>query len=125
MAFLQPQYIWSFLLFLFWRNDKLYIPFYLRFLFDSYIFSGKTAKNIRNRGDYAEHKQKLLDIGFDFTRDSSKLRAVIRNNQFERIYEALEVFKREEGHLNVPRSFTVPSEDEKWPTKSWGLHLGE
>ncbi|KAG9405934.1 hypothetical protein AC1031_003850 [Aphanomyces cochlioides] len=38
--------------------------------------------------------------------------------------EALSVFKCLNGHVNVPREFKVPSDNDKWPGDTWGLCLG-
>ncbi|KAG9404840.1 hypothetical protein AC1031_005049 [Aphanomyces cochlioides] len=37
---------------------------------------------------------------------------------------ALETFKAIHGHVVVPRTFQVPSNDPQWPVNTWGMHLG-
>lgn len=37
---------------------------------------------------------------------------------------ALQTFKATHGHLRVPRTFVVPSDDASWPRPAWGYKLG-
>jgi len=43
---------------------------------------------------------------------------------FETMVEALEAYRTQHGHINVPMSFVVPHDDPSWPSACWGLRLG-
>ncbi|KAE9353459.1 hypothetical protein PR003_g3860 [Phytophthora rubi] len=80
---------------------------------------GTVVSGIRSQGNYSTQvtrdKARLEELGFvwDF----------FEHEWSDRIMPALETFQRLKGHCRVPRFFVVPS-DENWPTKSWGLKIG-
>ena len=101
---------------------------------------GRRVSSIRHRQAYLltegrevfRAREKILsDIGFvwDVQRDS---------RGFAHVYQALVLFKRLNGHLDVPRSFVVPKDGEVhalsddstgpqspvWPEALWGMNLG-
>ena len=43
--------------------------------------------------------------------------------QWQRVLQALAVYKELHGDLEVPKAFVVPSEA-PWPAEVWGLKLG-
>ncbi|CAK4128724.1 hypothetical protein LEN26_000140 [Aphanomyces euteiches] len=47
----------------------------------------------------------------------------IKSSWFDK-FIALETFKEIHGHLLVPRTFKVPSNDPQWPAPTWKMHLG-
>ncbi|DAZ93623.1 TPA: hypothetical protein N0F65_003763 [Lagenidium giganteum] len=38
---------------------------------------------------------------------------------------ALRCYRHIHGHLNIPVSFVIPADDERWPEKLWGIRLGK
>ncbi|KAG2801179.1 hypothetical protein JG687_00002867 [Phytophthora cactorum] len=83
------------------------------------ILLGVTVNNIRSKGYFAEQ----------VARDDAELKTVefVWDHSFtewnDRIFPALETFKRKKGHCHVMKYFVVPS-TEPWPEKSHGLKLG-
>ncbi|KAF0722163.1 hypothetical protein Ae201684P_020151 [Aphanomyces euteiches] len=45
-------------------------------------------------------------------------------HQWSLLMEALEIFKKIYGHVNVPSGFEVPEDDPVWPNYLWGMKLG-
>ncbi len=46
------------------------------------------------------------------------------DKNFEGIYSALEAYKEEHGHLDVPQRFVIPHGDVSYPESLWGMKLG-
>lgn len=44
--------------------------------------------------------------------------------RFQKVYAALEAYKRIHGDLLVPQPFVVPKKSPDWPPDTWGLRLG-
>ncbi|KAG3161640.1 hypothetical protein PI126_g6370 [Phytophthora idaei] len=108
-------------------------------------FLGPRVFNIRHRGDFKvqieEDAQEMAEINFCYdsttkgyfaeqvARDDAELKTVefVWDHSFtewnDRIFPALETFKRKKGHCHVMKYFVVPS-TESWPEKSHGLKLG-
>ncbi|ETM32390.1 hypothetical protein L914_20192 [Phytophthora nicotianae] len=80
---------------------------------------GVVVNNIRSKGYYAV--QVTRDIAalekVEFVWDHSS------TEWNDRIFPALETFKRKQGHCHIMKNFVVPS-TESWPAKSHGLKLG-
>ncbi len=72
--------------------------------------------NIRCRGRFAEHRDRLVALGVDFE--------VKHQVGFDVIYSALVAYKSVNGHVKVPQKFVVPMNDSAYPESSWGLKLG-
>lgn len=92
---------------------------------------GKKVSSIRSTGQYvdgkpARHKQ-LDKLGFVWRLRAATKSAVDNEEvQFDQIFDALVVFKKEmspSGGLTVPLDFTVPDSD-PWPESTRGLPLG-
>jgi hypothetical protein len=80
---------------------------------------GSITSNIRNCNGWKIHRYELEALGLDYS--SQKV------NSFENIYKAFETYKRLNninGLFTVPKSFVVPSNDDKWPKETWGMKLG-
>lgn len=45
-------------------------------------------------------------------------------HKYDNILTAFRTYKNVYGHINVPMSFIVPSDDEAWPKATWNLKLG-
>ena len=80
---------------------------------------GYAVKDIKYGRIYADKKDDLIKMGFDFT-------ITRRRIDFEMIMKALLKYREVHGDLLVPQVFVVPSGDERnvWPEDLWGLHIG-
>jgi virulence-associated protein VapD len=78
---------------------------------------GKVVSNIRNKNNYADHRQRLESIGFDYTSQSSSY-------GYDVVESALLTYKDLKGYMLVPVSFVVPNDDDTWPIETWGMKLG-
>lgn len=78
---------------------------------------GVWLRNIIIAGTFQEYRQRLEDIGVSFEQ---------RSNFYKRddVMKTIQVYKSLYGHLNVPRSFVVPS-DERFPKEMWGAKIGQ
>ncbi|KAH7462964.1 uncharacterized protein KRP23_13181 [Phytophthora ramorum] len=80
---------------------------------------GYKVISMRSQGDFAKQatrdERELEELGFVWDLHEAEWS--------ERIFPALEVFYRENGHCRVPQSFVVPS-NARWRKQSWGLKLG-
>ena len=77
---------------------------------------GSAVCSIRNNNHYKEHKEELIDMGFDY---NSQVR------EFEEVEAALLIYKQIYGNLLVPREFIVPTNDTRYPEKVRGMRLGK
>lgn len=77
---------------------------------------GGVVNHIVFRGGHSEHKKELLELGIVYD--------ISHNEKFQAIYDALVVYKRMHGHLNVPRVYRVPVSSTDFPEHTWGLKLG-
>merc|ERR1712185_665441 len=64
----------------------------------------------------------LIDMGFAYKRPS-KVEPQSMSKRFERLFNALKMYKELYGTLDVPQHFIIP-EDEPWEEEVWGLRLG-
>jgi hypothetical protein len=80
---------------------------------------GRVTGSIRNDGSFKNHKQELVDMGFDFAKQANPLAI-----PWEVVEAALLAYKGLEDHLVVPDGFVVPHGDPKWPESTWGVRLG-
>ena len=78
---------------------------------------GTLVDSIRQGLSYADRREELIDLGFDFKQQSK------RAFTFSSVCTALKTFRDKEGHMLVPRSFSIPSSTE-WPKETWGMKLG-
>ncbi len=77
---------------------------------------GFDLENIRIRGIFSEHRDRLEALGVDFY--------VKRKPGFDVIYSALVAYKSVNGHVTVPRKFMIRQGDSAYPEKTWGVKLG-
>jgi Helicase associated domain len=56
-------------------------------------------------------------MGFDFEERRNKY-------DWDTVYLALQTYKELHGHLLVPFSYKIPSDDTRWPEELRGLNLG-
>ena len=78
---------------------------------------GTLVDSIRQGLSYADRREELIALGFDYKHQSK------RAFTFSSVCTALKTFRGKEGHMLVPRSFSVPSTIE-WPEETWGMKLG-
>ena len=84
---------------------------------------GYAVKDIKYGRIYADKKDDLIKMGFDFT-------IVRRKISFDTIMKVLLKYREVYGDLLVPQSFVVPCDDDDdegegvWPEEMWGLHIG-
>jgi Helicase associated domain len=78
---------------------------------------GTLVDSIRRGLSYADRKEELSAMGFNFEQQTQSAYG------FETVYAALCRFNELEGHMLVPRSYSVPSSSE-WPKDTWGMKLG-
>lgn len=65
----------------------------------------------------------LEKVGISVNKQQKKDEPASMVRRFERIFNALEVFRQQSGDLDVPQSFVVPAEA-PWPEELHGLRLG-
>jgi hypothetical protein len=78
---------------------------------------GLTVNGIRSGRSYADQKEELISIGFDY---SSQRIA----HGFNVVRSALLRYQDDYGDMIVERSFIIPTDDETWPEETWGIKLG-
>ena len=80
---------------------------------------GYAVKDIKYGRIYAEKREDLIKMGFDFT-------IVRKRVNFDMIMKALLKYREVYGDILVPQLFVVPSGGEMsvWPEEMWGLHIG-
>jgi virulence-associated protein VapD len=78
---------------------------------------GTIVSNIRNNNAYADHRPRLESIGFDYTDQSLYY-------GYDVVEPALLTYKYLKKNMLVPASFEVPTDDDTWPIKTWGMKLG-
>lgn len=81
---------------------------------------GKQVSLMRRGGRYALDVVDVLDeldsMGFSFN--------VLESTFVQKVMPALEAYAHLYGDCNVPQGFVVPSDDTRWPKRSWGIKLG-
>ncbi|KAG9406191.1 hypothetical protein AC1031_002522 [Aphanomyces cochlioides] len=70
------------------------------------------------------YRLRLLDASIVATLDKMGFVWDSSQHQWSLIIEALEIFKKMHGHVNVPRGFEVQEDDPEWPNYLWGMKLG-
>jgi hypothetical protein len=78
---------------------------------------GTTVDSIRNRNAYADYKEELLAMDFDYSSQANEY-------GWENMKLALETHRKFHGDLRVKSKFVVPTNDSAWPGKIWGMNLG-
>jgi hypothetical protein len=78
---------------------------------------GTLVDSIRRGLSYADRREELSAIGFNFEQQTQSAYG------FETVYAALCRFNELEGHMLVPRSYSIPSTGD-WPKDTWGMKLG-
>jgi hypothetical protein len=78
---------------------------------------GITASNIRLHDRYADYREELVAMGFDYSFQRMA-------NRWDKVKLAFETYKRLNGDLLVPNRFVVPTNDSAWPEELWGMKLG-
>ena len=79
---------------------------------------GYTAKDIKYGRIYADKREDLIHLGFDFNIVRKKI-------TFEVIMMALLKYKELHGDLLIPQVFSVPTEEHhSWPKETQGMQLG-
>jgi len=78
---------------------------------------GGVVSKIRSNNAYADHRQRLESIEFDYTDQSSSY-------GYDVVEPALLTYKYLKKNMLVPASFEVPTDDDKWPIETWGMKLG-
>ena len=76
---------------------------------------GPLTNNIRGGFRYRDKKDELIAIGFIYD---------IKDVLWEEIKLAFMTYKKINGDLRVPRTFTVPSGSSEWPECTWDMNLG-
>ena len=75
---------------------------------------GLLVNNIK-KGNYADKREDLLDMGFSYDPFQSK---------YTLVRKTLIKYKQINGDLLVPRQYVVPDDDERWPRESRRMKLG-
>ncbi len=81
---------------------------------------GKVVSNIRNKGIFAEHKEQLTALGFDYRKRADQA-------NFDVVYAALQAYQKASDNkscLLIPSSFIVPHNDANYSEDAWGIQLG-
>lgn len=83
---------------------------------------GKIMPMVRTKAYLKQHpdaEAKLVSFGFQ-----PDIKAAANDLRYQRVYDALVMYKKLNGNLLVPLSFTVPENGDEWPEEVRGLHLG-
>jgi hypothetical protein len=78
---------------------------------------GSTVNLIRNNKRYSIHRDELIAIGFDYSKQE-------KGHGWDTVKIALETYKKLHGNLSIKMYYVVPSESTDWPDVLWGLKLG-
>jgi hypothetical protein len=78
---------------------------------------GRVVSLIRGGRVYASLRDELLSIGFDFKSQKKEYGATC-------VLLALARYKQLHGDLQVPHTYSVPVDTDKWPKQTWGMKLG-
>ena len=76
---------------------------------------GCLANNVRRGSSYADKKDELLEIGFDYESQ--------HKYGYDLVKQGLLRYKEINGHINVPARFFIPVHEE-WSSELWNLKLG-
>ena len=83
---------------------------------------GKIMQTVRTKAYLKQHpdaEEKLVSLGFQ-----PDIKAVANDLRYQRVYDALVVYKELYGDLLVPQPFTVPEDGDEWPEEVHCLNLG-
>ena len=83
---------------------------------------GKIMPTVRSKAYLKQHpdaEAKLTALGFQ-----PDIKAAALDLRYQRVYDALVVYKGLYGDLLVPQPFTVPEDGDEWPEVVRGLNLG-
>lgn len=83
---------------------------------------GKIMPTVRSKAYLKQHpdaEAKLTALGFQ-----PDIKAAALDLRYQRVYDALVVYKELYGDLLVPQPFTVPEDGDEWPEEVRGLNLG-
>jgi len=73
--------------------------------------------------DHPERKSLLDTLGFEWRIRDNTYKQQVVEELFDQVYEALVVYQKNFGDLDVPSKFVIP-EDTVWPESLWGFGLG-
>lgn len=77
---------------------------------------GNIVNNVRRGSSYADKRQDLLEIGFDFESQ--------HKYGYDLVKRGLLRYKEINGHINVPARFQIPDNHIEWPSELWNIKLG-
>ena len=83
---------------------------------------GKIMPTVRSKPYLKQHpdaEAKLASLGFQ-----PDVKTAANDLRYQRVYDALVIYKELYGDLLVPQPFTVPEDGEEWPKEVRGLRLG-
>ena len=83
---------------------------------------GKIMPTVRSKAYLKQHpdaEAKLIALGFQ-----PDVKAAALDLRYQKVYNALVVYKELYGDLLVPQPFTVPEDSDEWPEEVRGLNLG-
>ena len=72
---------------------------------------------IRNQEKYKEHREDLINIGFNYHRQK------VPAHGFEKIKSALILYKQINNHKIIPYKYVIPGDTVEWPDIYWGMKL--
>lgn len=82
------------------------------------IHLGKIVNHIRNRHLFSIYKDELLEIGFDFSRQSPLPYG------WQSVKTSILTYKSIYKNVNIPWGFIIPKDDDRWPIGVRGILLG-
>lgn len=77
---------------------------------------GCIVNNVRRGSSYADKRQELIEIGFDFESQ--------HKYGYDLVKQGLIRYKEINGHINVPARFSIPNNHAEWPSELWNIKLG-
>lgn len=80
---------------------------------------GETLHGIRNKKLHKPIHEDLITLGVDLEEHPRFI-----GQAFDRVFEALSVYKAIHGNLDVPRDYVVPKNEPEYPPRSYGCRLG-
>jgi hypothetical protein len=78
---------------------------------------GLIVSNLRSQNSYADHREDLESIGFDYDPQEN-------GYGYESVSRALQNYQDIYGNLLVPHRYVVIAGDVEWPEETWGMTLG-
>jgi len=79
---------------------------------------GARVRSIRQKRHHIspQYKEMLDELGFNWCSREAK---------FDEFLIALRIYQENYGNVNVPRTYSIPLDDEIWPRRFHGLNLGQ